>query len=206
MSAELEPGRVVDVRVALPADWWVIPLLDTAERQRAEQTLVARQLAGRGVDDPLRPALSEALTAQTGAAAAAGARLLALSLQYAEGVPIPASLVLHWGEDLPSAEGNLLADLEDGLRPHPGSEPSGFSLDLAKLPSGRTLRRVQVEAAMAEGNPESLLVDYWVERPDGGLVHLAFASPILPLRDPLLSLFDAVTGALRWVRAGSRLL
>ncbi len=29
---------------------------------------------------------------------------------------------------------------------------------------------------------------------------LAFASPILPLRDALLDLFDAITSALRWVR------
>jgi hypothetical protein len=58
---------------------------------------------------------------------------------------------------------------------------------------------VQVEPATIEGNPESLVVDYWVQRPDAGLVHLAFASPILPLRDALLDLFDAVAGALRWV-------
>jgi hypothetical protein len=201
VSAEVESGRVVDVRVALPADWWVIPLLDPAERQHAEHALVARQLHGRPDDDPLRAALIDALTAQTGAAAAAGARLLALGLQHAEGVPIPASLVLHWWEDIPNAEGALLNDLEDSLRPEPGTEPSGFSLDLAKLPSGRALRRVTVEAATGDDNPESLVVDYWVERPDGGLVHLAFASPILPLRDALLSLFDAVAGALRWVHA-----
>jgi len=182
VSAEVESGRVVDVRVALPADWWVIPLLDPAERQHAEHALVARQLHGRPDDDPLRAALIDALTAQTGAAAAAGARLLALSLQHAEGVPIPASLVLHWWEEIPNAEGALLNDLEDSLRPEPGTEPSGFSLDLAKLPSGRALRRVTVEAATEDDNPKSLVVDYWVERPDGGLVHLAFASPILPLR------------------------
>jgi hypothetical protein len=200
VSADVESGAVVDVRVALPADWWVIPLLDPPERRHAEQALVARQTKGRPDDDPVRDALTEALIAQTGAAAAAGARLLALSLQHAEGIPIPASLVVHWWEDLPNTDGSLLNDLDDDLRPEPGTEPLGFSLDLAKLPSGRALRRVTVEHATTEGNPESLLVDYWVERPDGGLVHLAFASPILPLRDALLSLFDAVAGALRWVR------
>jgi hypothetical protein len=48
----------------------------------------------------------------------------------------------------------------------------------------------------------SLVADYWLERPDGaGLVQLAFATPMLLLRQPLLELFDAVAAAPRWVTA-----
>lgn len=63
-----------------------------------------------------------------------------------------------------------------------------------------SLRRVHerpAELTGAEPTP-SLVADYWLERPDGaGLVQLAFATPMLPL----LELFDAVAGALRWVTA-----
>lgn len=191
-------NHVLDVRVALPADWWVIPLLDPAEREHAETGLLNRQLAGRADADQLRPELAKALAAQTGAAKAAGARLLALSLQQAEGLPIPASLVVHWSDERASDDADLLADLEDTLRPAAGTEPPEYSLDRAKLPSGLTLRQVRVEAASAS-TPKSLVADYWVQRPDGGLVHLAFATPLLPLRDALVELFDAVAGSLRWV-------
>lgn len=200
VGADARSYEVVDVRVALPADWWVVPLTNPGERQHAERALLDRQLAGRPEGDPLRTELAAALSSQTSAAAATGARLLALSLQQAAGVPIPASLVLHWLDELPRAEaGELLAELEDELQPEPGTEAPGFSLDLALLPSGRALRRVRVEGS-SEATPESLVADYWIERPDGGLVHLAFATPVLPLREALVNLFDSVAGGLRWIR------
>ncbi len=45
-----------------------------------------------------------------------------------------------------------------------------------------------------------LVADYWIERPDkSGLIQLAFSSPIVPIRDAWLELWDAIVGALRWV-------
>lgn len=70
------------------------------------------------------------------------------------------------------------------------------------MAAGTVLRRVHELPAELEGTEPtpSLGADYWLERPDGaGLVQLAFATPMLPLRQPLLELFDAIAGALRWV-------
>jgi hypothetical protein len=65
----------------------------------------------------------------------------------------------------------------------------------------RRVHEVPAELTGTEPTP-SLVADYWLERPDGaGLVQLAFATPMLPLRQPLLELFDTIAGALHWVTA-----
>ncbi|MGH3826450.1 MAG: hypothetical protein ACRDQX_04645 [Pseudonocardiaceae bacterium] len=193
---------VVDVRVVLPDHWWAIPLQPPEARARSVERLVERQFAG--VDDQplLRADTCRQLLAQAETAADSDGRLLALSLQRVADVPVPASLVVHW-IDLPAApdstpgDGSLLVDLQEAFEPDVGAP--GFALDLGKMAVGTVLRRVHEMAA--EPTP-SLVADYWLERPDGaGLVQLAFATPMLPLRQPLLELFDAVAGALRWVTA-----
>ena len=46
----------------------------------------------------------------------------------------------------------------------------------------------------------SVVADHRFERPDGaGLVQLAFATPMTDVRDAMLELPDAITGALHWV-------
>lgn len=199
---------VIDVQVALPEDWWVIPLLDAEERDRSVRALLDRQFAGRADLPLLRMELRRELTAQVEGAAAAQGRLLAISLQHVDGVPVPAALVLHW-VDLPRpaepGPGALLLELQDGLRTPVGVQPdAGSSLDLGRLPAGPVLRRVHERVAHLDGAEPvpSLVADYWVERPDGaGVVQLAFSTPVLPLREAMLELFDAIAGALRWVRA-----
>ncbi|MGH3865457.1 MAG: hypothetical protein ACRDQ4_04820 [Pseudonocardiaceae bacterium] len=135
---------------------------------------------------------------------------MALSLQRVGDVPVSASLVVHWidvaaGPDSSPGDRSLLLALREAFEPAAGAprEP-GFALDLGKMAAGTVLRRVHelpAEITGAEPTP-SLVADYWLERPDGlGLVQLAFATPMLPLRQPLLELFDVVAGALRWVTA-----
>lgn len=208
--AELSTAAVVDVRVVLPDHWWVIPLQPPEARTRSVERLVERQFAG--VDDQplLRADTRRQLLAQAEAAAGSEGRLMALSLQRVADVPVPASLVVHWIDVAPEldsspGDGSLLLGLRKAFEPAAGAprEP-GFALDLGKMAVGTVLRRVHelpAELTGAEPMP-SLVADYWLERPDGaGLVQLAFATPMLPLRRPLLELFDAVAGALRWVTA-----
>jgi hypothetical protein len=203
--AELSTAPVVDVRVVLPDHWWAIPLQPPEARQRSVERLVERQFAG--VDDQplLRADARRQLLAQAETAAEAEGRLMALSLQRVGDVPVPASLVVHWidvpaGPDGTPGDGALLVGLREAFEPQ---EP-GYALDLGKVAAGRVLRRVHelpAELTGAEPTP-SLVADYWLERPDGaGLVQLAFATPMLPLRQPLLELFDAIAGALHWVTA-----
>jgi hypothetical protein len=209
--ADVGAAPVVDVRVVLPDHWWAIPLQPLEARTRSVERLVERQFAG--VDDQplLRADARRQLLAQAERAADSDGRLMALSLQRVGDVPVPASLVLHWidvpaGPDSsPGCAGSLLLGLREAFEPAAQGPPQpGFALDLGKMAAGMVLRRVHelpAEIAGAEPTP-SLVADYWLERPDGvGLVQLAFATPMLPLRQPLLELFDAVAGALRWVTA-----
>lgn len=204
------PAAVVDVRLVLPDHWWAIPLQPLEARERSVERLVERQFAG--VDDQplLRADMRRQLLAQAETAAASDARMLALSLQEVAGIPVPASLVVHW-IDVPAdpegtpGDGSLLLGLQQEFQPAPGAPlQPGFALDLARLPAGTVLRRVHEQPAELEGAEPmpSLVADYWLERPDGaGLVQLAFGTPMSPLREPLLGLFDAIAGALRWVTA-----
>ena len=211
--AELSTAAVVDVRVVLPDHWWAIPLQPPEARTRSVDRLVERQFAG--VDDQplLRADARRQLLAQAETAAESDGRLMALSLQRVGEVPVPASLVVHWidvavGPDCTPGDGSLLLGLQEAIEPPAQASPQpGFSLDLGKMAAGVVLRRVHELPADLEGAEPTpaLVADYWLERPDGtGLVQLAFATPMLPLRQPLLELFDAVAGALRWVTAGEQ--
>ena len=212
MAAVVESSMVtvIDVQVVLPDHWWAIPLQPPEARERSVRRLVERQFSG--VDDQplLRVDTRRQLLAQAGTAAASDARLMALSLQQVGGVPVPASLVVHWIDvaarsDSKPGDGSLLLGLQEELRPAPGvASPPGFVLDLGQTPAGTVLRLVHEQPAELEGAEPmpSLVADYWLERPDGGgLVQLAFGTPMVLLRQPLLELFDAIAGALRWVSA-----
>lgn len=206
---DLGGARVVDVRVLLPQDWWRIPLQPPQARERSVDRLVQRQFAGIDNQPQLRAETRRELLRQAEAVADVDGRLLALSLQQVQGVPVPASLTLHW-ITMPTdpatmpADGELLRDLQLELQPAAGAEPGpGFSLDIARVPAGTVLRRVYTGTMDREGiePAPSLVADYWVERPDGtGLAYLTFASPLLALRDTLLELFDSIVSVVRWVR------
>lgn len=200
---------MVDVRVVLPDHWWVIPLQPQQTRERSVERLVERQFAG--VDDQplLRADTRRQLLAQAEQAATSDACLLALCLLQVAGAPVPASLVVHWVDvlsdpDSVPGDGALLLALREELEPANGtSARPGFTLDLAHLSAGKVLRRVYERDAEIEGAEPtpSLVADYWLERPDGaGLVQLAFGTPMVPLREAMLELFDSIASALRWVR------
>lgn len=195
-----QAGPVIDVIVTLPDDWWVIPLIDSAARDASIDVLIDRQFAGITGQLLLRSEMVSALRAQATRAAENSGRLLALSRQHVGGIPIAASLVVSW-IDLTTAEGSPLVELRDGLLPDPSLPlPPGEAIDSTRLPIGPVLRRVHTTEA--EHAVQSLVVDYWLERPDRtGLAHFAFGTPMLPVREQMLELFDAVVSAVRWVHA-----
>jgi hypothetical protein len=213
VDSDSAPAPVVDVRVVLPDHWWVIPLQPQQARDRSVERLVERQFAGIDDQPLLRADTRRQLLTHAEKAASSDARLLALCLLQIAGAPVPASLVVHW-IDLPAdpqrrpGDGAQLLTLQTELEPTPSASPTpGFALDLAHLSAGKVLRRVYESHAELEGAEPtpSLVADYWLERPDGaGLVQLAFGTPMVPLREPMLELFDAVAGALRWVTEGEK--
>lgn len=205
---------VTDVRVTLPEHWWPIPLTDEGEMRSALNGLLEHEFSGFADRPLLQSDLRRVLVSQADAARASGGRLLALCRQWANGVPVPAALVVIW-VDLAAEphgdRGDALLELRDRLHPNPEDAlPAGHSLDLASVPPGRVLRNVRIDRATvptvdpsdADGHVPALVADYWLERPDrSGFVQLAFSSPILPIRDAWLELWDAIVSAMRWVPA-----
>lgn len=196
--------------MVLPEHWWRIPLHSAQARERSVDRLVERQFAGIDDQPLLRADARKQLLAQARSAADSGGHLLALCLLELQGVPVPASLVVHW-IDVPAdpgstpGDGSLLLGLQAELQPASGAaaEP-GVALDLARVAAGTVLRRVyEALGELNDAEPvPSMVADYWLERPDGsGLVQLAFATPMMSFRTPMLELFDAIASALYWVRA-----
>lgn len=201
---------IADVQVTLPEHWWPILLTDEDAMCDGVRALVEHEFDGIADNPLVQSDLRRALLEQAEEGRAIGARLLALCRQWHDGMPVPASLVLVW-MDLPVGPGSLpgdhLLDLKDRLQGGPEATlPAGQTLDLAALAPGTVLRHVRIDetadpSSDRGGHPIPVLVaDYWLERPDqGGLIHLAFSSPIVPIRDAWLELWDAIVGALRWV-------
>lgn len=215
MSAD-EATAVRDVRVTLPEQWWLVPLHDPDARSHSVSKLVDRQFAGIDNQPILKARARESLEDQAGVAADLGARLMALSVGDYAGVPVPASLLVHWIDVPPlGGPGALLVDLRDSMAPADGEIPDGESMDLAKVAAGPVLRHIHQDTTPmppdtdsepdAQPDPPaepltSLHADYWLERPDGaGLVQFVFATPVIEVREAMLSLFDAIVEAARWV-------
>lgn len=184
------------VGLLLPASWWTIGLTDEHGRRASIAHLVDQQI-GRGDERAaLRADTRKHLQASADDAAAAGGRLMAISLMQAGGVPVPATMTLY---RLPGADltGQGVAQLEAVMRP--GTEGSD-SLDLADGPLGPVLRRVRRRPGPKDLGAERLTmltVDYWLDPEDGqGLVYLVFSSPIGQVEEPLLALFDAIMGSI----------
>lgn len=185
----------------------MIPLRDPVERTQAVTDLIKHQFYGIEDRPLLKADARRTLLAQADQAAKAGARLLALSVAPYAGVPVPASLLVHW-IDVPQDESGsgLLQELQDSMTPPAGTAlPAGESLDIGRMPPGPALRHVHNTAGKLEEGSDpapSLGANYWIERPDGtGLVQLAFATPLVELRESMLGLFDAIVETLRWIPA-----
>ncbi|HUR07710.1 MAG TPA: hypothetical protein VM347_34565 [Nonomuraea sp.] len=203
-------GSIADVRVTLPEHWWPISLADEHVMRAGVRDLVQHEFDGVADNPLVQSDLRRALLEQAEAGRSVGARLLALCRQWHNGTPIPASLVLTW-IDLPagrgSSPGEQLLELQGRLHPDPDAPmPAGQTLDLAALPPGTVLRHVRLDETPippSDGREQripALVADYWLERPDqAGLIQLAFSSPIVPIRDAWLELWDAIVGTLRWV-------
>jgi hypothetical protein len=191
--------RPQDVAIVLPDDWWVVPLWPEETRRRSVRRLVDRQF--QGVDDQpvLRRDVARKLQSAADEAAAHAGRWMAVSLQRAGGVPVPASLVVSWLDLGPGHGDGHLADLTAELT----GQDNRVDVSSATLSCGRVVRRVR------SGNPadpdltaeevEPVLADYWLEFPSGdGIAQLTFSTPLAVLREPLIELFDAVVATARW--------
>lgn len=196
------PARVPGLDLVVPGDWWRIPLQPQPMRRRALRALVQRQFTGLEKHLALRHQVETALDDVADEAAGTGGVVMWFSTATVEGLPLPVSLVLA---ELPHATIDTVRE----------SLEADDDTVVGSLGPGRVVRRCRVRdqsstvahlvaaadrAAGKEPTPAlaALHVDYWAQRPSGGLVQLAFTSPLVALREPLVELFDTVVDSLTW--------
>lgn len=205
-GAVQRPAQSLGLDLVLPGDWWRIPLGRQAERRAAVRALLKRQVSGLVVTPALLRDLTTALDAVADDAHGSGGLVLWMSTGLVAQVPLSVTLVAK------TTDASDLDALAESL-------PPAHDVVTGRLEAGRVVRRVHVRdgtgvldgllAATPGGSgvlateelrraDRVLLGDYWVERPWGGLVHLAFSSPIVPLREPLVELFDTVVETVVW--------
>lgn len=173
-----------DFAVLLPPGWARIPL-DGREAARAA-ALAASKAAS--LAEPERSAVRDKLTrifrrALRDARSAGGIDVL-LSLAERDGIPLAASCLISYldrGQEVPL---DMLA-----------AELSATAGDVSRteVAGGPAVRRRYAEDGVTK-------VDYFLPlpgRPTGFLV-MAFGTPVQPLADALVTLFDAIALSLRW--------
>ncbi|MDX3454418.1 hypothetical protein PV396_21135 [Streptomyces sp. ME02-8801-2C] len=190
-KAQSPSGHAPVFGLITPEDWYRIPLQPRERREASVSALIRRQFAG--VDDQpiLRRKAEEQLLDTAGAGVEQGGVVLYLSFLEVSGIPLSASLLvshLHQKFDSLDAVAALAGSGE---------------VQLTRLPAGRAARLVRRERSKQSrklgSEFEDTVVEYFVPVPDRDeVLMLTFSTPLEPIADAMVGLFDAVAGTLRW--------
>lgn len=180
------------VGVVLPADWHVVDLATDATRHAGVTALVDAQLPRRDDLASVRRRLRRDVEEQARRAAQAGGRFSAFMLDTVGPLPLPAVLTAYRTPGSLATDDDLRA-LADVLAERLG--PAG-TVEAGTGPLGPVLRSVSLRPAGDEDTPDLLVGEYWSDPDDGaGLLLLSFSTPLVPLRDAMLDLFDTIAGS-----------
>ncbi|MGH3871887.1 MAG: hypothetical protein ACRDSR_10310 [Pseudonocardiaceae bacterium] len=183
----------------LPPGWWHIPLDE--RRGQSVAALLDRQLASLPRDRvaTLRRELDGELTRQVERAVANGAVEMYLHVDLLRGLPVAASCLVTVvatgaATALPAAElAALLGDRPD--------DEVGV-LEVAGAPAARVRRREPVTGDLPTGELAVTRLQVYVPVPGTSeMLLLSFSTPIDPIADAMVALFDAIAGSLQWRQA-----
>lgn len=195
-------GPPISWAVITPGDWWRIPLTVREARHASIAALLDRQFAGSGAPALLRVQLEESLRQLAASSAAANGVELWLATDVLAGMPLGISLVISV---LPEGTGGL-GELAEALR----ATADASTLDHDATEAGPVIRRVAERGtgplpvglagrSTVGASAPALVVDYWYDVPAGKrLLQLTFSSPLVPLKEGLVELFDSVARSLTW--------
>ena len=182
----------------LPPGWWHVPLDE--RRHQSITALLDRQLASLPRDRvaTLRRELDGELTRQVERAVANGAVEMYLNIDLMRGLPVAASCLVTvvpvgFGTALPATE--LAALMGD----EPGDEVG--VLEVTGAPAARVRRREPVTDAdgLSTGELAVTRLQVYVPVPNRTeMLLLSFSTPMDPIADAMVTLFDAIAGSLRW--------
>ncbi|MFD3313001.1 hypothetical protein [Streptomyces sp. NPDC058694] len=178
-----------------PEDWFRIPLLPEEQREASVSALIKRQFAGVDDQPVLRRQAEEQLLGAAEAGVEQGGVVLYLSFLEAAGIPLSASLLI-----------SRIHQRFDGLDVVSAIRDKGESA-LVRLPAaGRAARRRRSERTRESRRLGTefadTIVEYFVPVPDRDeVLMLTFSTPLEPIADSMVELFDAVAGTLRWQKS-----
>jgi hypothetical protein len=199
-SADSVDGKAGPVgwSLLLPPGWWHIPLDE--RRHQSITALLDRQLASLPRDRvaTLRRELDGELTRLVERAVANDAVEMYLNVDLMRGLPVAASCLVTvvpvgFGTALPATEvAALMGD-------QPGDEVG--VLEVAGEPAARVRRREPVTDAEGLSTKELAVTRLQVYVPvpkTAEMLLLSFSTPMDPIADAMVALFDAIAGSLRW--------
>ncbi|WP_329338480.1 hypothetical protein OG866_26750 [Streptomyces sp. NBC_00663] len=181
-----------------PEDWYRIPLQPQDRREASVAALIKRQFAGVDDQPVLRRKAEEQLRGTAEAGVEQGGVVLYLSFLEVGGVPLSASLLvshLHQRFDGLDAVAALAGSGEVGLTTLPTAGRAA-----------RLVRREQSKESRKLGSEfRDTVVEYFVPVPDRDeVLMLTFSTPLEPIADAMVGLFDAIAGTLHWQRENNR--
>lgn len=196
-GADDAAGPPSDYQLVLPDGWFRIPL-EPEELDASVDALIERQF--KGVDDAphLKKQIRRDLLKRARKSYRNGGIEFYLSLDMGGPVPIPASLVVTLvppGQDALPARQLALSLAATG--------PLGQGVSILERPTGDVVRtRVRTEPAPDDPTGNTMPVtsaDYYLPVPrSAALLLLSFSTPLDPIADAMVELFDAIAGSLTW--------
>jgi hypothetical protein len=173
-----------DFTVLLPPGWVRLPLDGTEEAKASAIAAAHSSQLPEPQRSQLRQGLTQLLRSALRDARAAGGIDVLISLAEREGIPLAASCLVsyleHDGQRVP------LDRLSDQLA------TGGGEVSQAHVARGPAVRHRHRDEGFTR-------LDYFLPVPGRpGLLSLAFATPVEPLADALVLLFDAMAESLRW--------
>ncbi|MFF3889478.1 hypothetical protein [Streptomyces sp. NPDC001914] len=175
-----------------PEDWYRIPLQPQEQREASVSALIRRQFAGVDDQPVLRRQAEEHLTGAALAGADQGGVVLYLSFLAAAGIPLSASLLV-----------SRVHERFDSLDVVAALTGQGEVVPVTLPAAGRAARRRRTERSRETrklgSDFDDTIVEYFVPAPlNDETLMLTFSTPMEPIADAMVELFDAIAGTLRW--------
>ncbi|MFJ8151761.1 hypothetical protein [Streptomyces sp. NPDC094468] len=189
-----------DYRLAVPEGWERI-VLDPERWGYRIDKIVKRGLRRTAADPRLAAALAERMRKQAEAAHAHGGVEMYLMNRILGRVPVSAGLVVTLLRPPPGTEAGDLGDVARALALRATAEETVTLVDLPAGPAVRHRRLRRPAADDPDGNRLAVThldVHLAVPRSDQRLL-LSFSTPMEPLADALVGLFDSVALTLQWM-------
>ncbi len=183
--------------LVLPPGWWHVALDE--RRGQSVKALLDRQLASLPRDRvaTLRREVEAELTRMAERAVENGAVDMYLNIDLVRGLPVAATCLVTV---VPTGVGTALPPAE--LAAIMGDRPDDEAgvLEVAGAPAARVRRREPVdEAGISTGELPVTRLQVYVPVPNKAeMLLLSFSTPIDPIADAMVALFEAIAGSLRW--------